>query len=72
MKKITLILIVFINTNYVFSQCTLVTGIHTTNIKYNNADVNWNYQNNIYNYKIRYKIVGDTIWSWKLSNYFGW
>ena len=47
MKKIILILIVFINTNYVFSQCTLVTGIHTTNINYNNADVNSNYQNNI-------------------------
>ena len=44
-----------------FSQCTLLTGIRTTNINYNNSDVNWNYQNNIYNYKIRYKIVGDTI-----------
>ena len=61
MKKIILILIVFININYVFSQCTLVTGIHTTKINYNNADVNQSYQNNIYNYKIRYKIVGDTL-----------
>ena len=72
MKKI--ILIMLCSTIYYNSigQCNPPINIYSSNINYYNADVNWNYQNNIYNYKIRYKIVGDTIWSWKFSNYFRW
>ena len=36
-------------------------NVFNSNINYYNADVNLKYQNNIYNYKIGYKIVGDTI-----------
>ena len=67
MKKI--ILILFCSTLYYNSigQCDPPINVFSSNINYYNADVNWNYQNNIYNYKIRYKIVGDTIWSWKFN-----
>ena len=63
MKKIILILIVIINTNFVFSQCTLVTGLHTTNINYNNALANWMPIINIDHYKIQYKVYGTSSWS---------
>ena len=57
MKKVILILTIFINTNYVFSQCTIVTGLHTTNINYNNALANWIPLINIDHYKIQYKVL---------------
>jgi hypothetical protein len=63
MKKIILILIVFTNTNYAFSQCTLVTGLQTTNINYNSALANWMPLINIDHYKIQYKVYGTSSWS---------
>ena len=67
MKKILLILICIILYSKSNGQCSAPFLVYSSNINYYNADVNWNYQNNIYNYKIRYKIVGDTIWSWKFN-----
>ena len=72
MKKILLILICSILYNSSTGQCSAPFLVYNSNVNHYNADVNWNYQNNIYNYKILYKIVGDTIWSCKLSNYFRW
>ena len=65
MKKILLIL--FFSTLYLNSigQCDPPINVFNSNINYYNADVNWNFQINIYKYKIRYKIVGDTSWSYK-------
>ena len=65
MKKI--LLIIFFATIYFegFSLCDPPNNIFNSNINYYNADVNWNFQTNIYKYKIRYKIVGDTNWSYK-------
>lgn len=48
-------------------QCSAPFLVYSSNVNHYNADVNWNYQNNIYNYKIRYKVVGDTNWSWKFN-----
>jgi len=67
MKKIFLILICSILYNNSIGQCSAPFLVYNTNVNHYNADVNWNYQNNIYNYKIRYKILGDTIWSWKFN-----
>jgi hypothetical protein len=65
MKKI--IIILFCSTLYYNSigQCDPPINVFNSNINYYNADVNWNYQTNINNYRIRYKKVGDTIWSYK-------
>ncbi len=67
MKKILLILICIILYGKSNGQCSAPFLVYSSNINHYNADVNWNYQNNIYNYKIHYKIVGDTIWSWKFN-----
>lgn len=65
MKKI--ILIMLCSTIYYNSigQCNPPINVYSSNINYYNADVNWNYQTNINNYKIRYKLVGATSWSYK-------
>ena len=63
MKKVILILTIIINTKYVFSQCTIVTGLHTSNINYNNALANWMPLINIDHYKIQYKVYGTSTWS---------
>ena len=67
MKKLLLILICSILYNNSAGQCSAPFLVYNSNINHYNADVNWNHQNNIYNYKIRYKIVGDTVWSWKFN-----
>ena len=67
MKKILLILICAIIYNNSKGQCSAPFLVYNSNVHYYNATVNWNYQNNIYNHKIRYKIVGDSVWSWKYN-----
>ena len=67
MKNILLILICTVLYNNSTGQCSAPFSVYNSNVNYYNADVNWNYQNDIYNYKIRYKIVGDTLWSWKFN-----
>ena len=65
MKKILFTL--FFSTLYLNSigQCDPPITISSSNINFYNVDVNWNYQTNISSYKIRYKIVGSTSWSYK-------
>ena len=62
-----MLLILFCSTLYYNSngQCDPPLNVFNSNINYYNADVNWNYQTNINNYRIRYKIVGGTSWSYK-------
>ena len=67
MKKIILILLIFINSNYRFSECTQATGIHTTNINFNNALANWTPISNIDHYKIYYNVYETSKW-WNLGN----
>ena len=61
MKKIILILIL-LNTNNVFSQCPIATGLQTTNITNNSALANWTQISNIDHYKIHYRIYGTSTW----------
>ena len=63
MKKIIIILLIFINSNFGFSQCTQTIGLYTTDITYNSALANWAPMSNIDHYKIRYKIYGTSTWS---------
>jgi hypothetical protein len=62
MKKIIIVLLMIVNSNYGFSQCTQPTGLYTTNINYNNALANWTPLANIDHYKIRYKVYGTSTW----------
>jgi len=62
MKKIILILSIFINSNYGFSQCTQATGMQTTSINFNSAIANWTPMSNIDHYKIHYKVYGTSTW----------
>ena len=61
MKRIILILIL-LNTNNVFSQCPIATGLQTTNITNNSALANWTQISNIDHYKIHYRIYGTSTW----------
>ena len=65
MKKI--ILILFCSAVYYngLAQCDPPINVFNSNINYYNADVNWNYQTNINNYRIRFKKVGSSSWSYK-------
>ena len=65
MKKIILILICSTLYYNSIGQCDPPINVFNSNINYYNADVNWNYQTNINNYKIRYKLIGATSWSYK-------
>ena len=67
MKKILLLVICSILYTSSKSQCSAPFLVYNSNVNYYNAEVNWNYQNDIYNYKIRYKILGDPAWSWKFN-----
>jgi len=67
MKKIILILICSVLYSNSSGQCSAPFLVYNSNVNHYNTDVNWNYQNNIYNYKIRYKIIGDSVWSWKYN-----
>ena len=62
MKKIIIILLILINSNNGFSQCTQATGLYTTNINYNNALANWTPLSNIDHYKIHYKVYSSSTW----------
>ena len=48
-----------------FSQCFAPSILFTSNINYYNTEVNWNSVNGINHYKIRYKVIGSTSWSYK-------
>ena len=65
MKKI--ILMLFCSSLYLNSigQCDPPITVFNSNINYYNVDVNWNYQTNINNYKIRYKLIGANSWLYK-------
>ena len=66
MKKIIVLLIYcMLYYNSYGQQCDPPINVFNSNINYYTADVNWNYQTNINNYKIRYKLVGATAWSYK-------
>lgn len=61
-----LVIILFVFTHKLgIAQCNTPTSLFSSNINYYNADANWNFQNNIHHYKIRYKIIGATSWSFK-------
>ena len=62
MEKIILILLIFVNSNFGFSQCIQVTGLYTTNINYNSALANWTPVLNADHYKIHYRLYGSTSW----------
>lgn len=48
-----------------FSQCLSPTTLFTTNLNYYNAETNWNQTLGTHHYKIRYKIIGASSWSYK-------
>ena len=48
-----------------FSQCFTPTTLFASNINYYNAEVNWNTASGTYFYRIRYKIIGASNWSFQ-------
>ena len=65
MKKILLILLYSSFYNICNAQCSAPTTPYSSNINYYNADANWDNQSNVYNYKIRYRIIGSSSWLYK-------
>jgi hypothetical protein len=48
-----------------FSQCLAPSTLFVSNINYYNAEVNWNTTSGSHHYKIRYKMIGSSSWSYK-------
>ena len=47
------------------SQCFAPTNLFASNVNYYNADVNWNSTSGAHYYRIRYKIIGSSAWSFQ-------
>jgi len=65
MRKLLLILLCSILYGYSNAQCNTPSNPYSSNINYYNADANWSSQTNVYNYKIRYRILGTISWLYK-------
>lgn len=65
MRKVLLILLSSVLYSYANAQCNTPSNTYSSNINYYNADANWNFQTNVYNFKIRYKILGTSSWLYK-------
>ena len=63
--KYFLFYLIFIATSQCFSQCFTPTTLFASNINYYNAEVNWNTTSGTYFYRIRYKIIGVSNWSFQ-------
>ena len=55
----------FIATSQCLSQCFTPTTLSASNINYYSADVNWDTTSGTYFYRIRYKIIGASNWSFQ-------
>ena len=65
---------IFISITFIFlttstalnaQSCGAPTGLNVTNLSNYSATANWNYVSGVDNYRLRYKIVGATSWSFK-------
>jgi hypothetical protein len=65
MKTRLLILLISILSSSGYSQCFAPTTVFSSNINYYSADVNWNSTLGTHHYKIRYKEIGNSNWSYK-------
>jgi len=63
-KTILLFLLISI-TSQSFSQCFAPSTLFTSNTNYYNSEVNWNTSLGAHFYRIRYKIIGTSNWSYK-------
>lgn len=64
MRFLFLLIFVVFNTE-VFSQCLTPINTHASNVNYYNVNLNWDIVTGSYSYKIRYKIINSTSWSYK-------
>tara|TARA_B100001758_G_scaffold247879_1_gene268047 strand:+ start:26688 stop:27959 length:1272 start_codon:yes stop_codon:yes gene_type:complete len=48
-----------------FSQCDAPSTVFASNVNYYNAEVNWNTTSGTYFYRIRFKVIGSSSWSYK-------
>tara|TARA_B100001540_G_scaffold288736_1_gene284167 strand:- start:389 stop:1792 length:1404 start_codon:yes stop_codon:yes gene_type:complete len=62
-KRLIIILLIF--PLFTKAQCLYPTNLSSSNVNYYNATVNWTPVSGVYSYKIRYKIVGASSWSYK-------
>jgi len=65
MKTRVLILFISFLSSSSYSQCFFPTTVFSSNINYYSADVNWNSTSGTHHYKIRYKEIGNSNWSYK-------
>jgi len=66
MKNKTILLSIFLSFSLQsYSQCFTPTTLFASNINYYNADVNWNSTSGTHYYRIRYKIIGSSAWSFQ-------
>lgn len=63
--KLLILFISLLSSSSYSQQCFSPTTIFSTNINYYSADVNWNSTLGTHHYKIRYKEIGNSNWSYK-------
>jgi len=64
MKNSIVYLFILISLNC-YSQCSIPQSIFSDNIYFFSANLNWGAVNNVHHYKVRYKEIGTSPWSYK-------
>ena len=63
-NSIVYILTLLVSANCL-GQCAIPQNTFSNNIYFFSANLNWDSVNNVHHYKIRYKIIGTSPWSYK-------
>lgn len=65
MSRIVIVFIFLLFSMNGSTQCLVPNNIYSSNINYYNANLNWSNTANVHHYKIRYKLINTTTWSYK-------
>ena len=65
MKKYLAITLIICQSVNLFSQCGVPQNTYSDNVYFFSANLNWNNVNNVHHYKIRYKVINTSPWSYK-------
>ena len=65
MKKYLATILIICQYSTLFAQCGVPQNTFSNNVYFFSANLNWDNANNIHHYKIRYKVINTSPWSYK-------